>query len=80
MANRWLKNKKDGTIYEWNAILADNPLCEEITEEQAFPERFVPKAQRGRKAKIKLDTKDVPQEPDNTPIELAEEASRGLPE
>ena len=30
MAGRWLRNKKDGEIYGWNQILADNPLTEEV--------------------------------------------------
>ena len=76
---RWLKNKVDGEIYEWDPILAENPKTEEVTEEQAFPEKHIPKKQRGRPAKVNLATEE-PKEPDNTPAELAEEASRGLPE
>jgi hypothetical protein len=79
MAGRWLRNTVDGEIYEYDEILAENPKTEEVTEEQAFPEKFIPKKQRGRKAKVTLET-EVPEEPDNTPAELAEEASRGLPE
>ena len=30
---RWLRNIRDGEIYEWDAILAENPLTEEVTEE-----------------------------------------------
>jgi len=40
---RWLRNKNDGEIYEWDEILAENPLTEEVTEEQAFPEKFLDK-------------------------------------
>ena len=29
---RWLRNIKDGEIYGWNEILAENPLTEEVTE------------------------------------------------
>jgi len=79
MAGRWLKNTVDGEIYEWDEILADNPKTVEVTEEEAFPEKFIPKKQKGRKPKVSLET-EVPAEPDNTPEELAEEASRGLPE
>ena len=77
---RWLRNIEDGTIYGWSEILAENPKCEEVTEEQAFPERFKPKKQASRKAKLNLTTEETPVEPDTTPVELAEEASRGLPE
>ena len=31
---RYLRNKVDGTIYGWNSILAANPKCEEVTEEE----------------------------------------------
>ena len=76
---RWLKNIVDGEIYEWDPILAENPKTEEVTEEQAFPEKHIPKKQKGRKAKVDLTTEEQ-EAPDNTPAELAEEASRGLPE
>lgn len=78
MAQKWLRNKEDGTIYGWNEILAKNPTCEEVTEEQAFPERFKPKKQAKRKAQLDLTT-EIPVEPDTTPVELAEEASKDLP-
>ena len=39
---RWLRNKRDGTIYGWTQVLANNPLVEEVTEEVAFPEKFIP--------------------------------------
>lgn len=80
MSNRWLRNIEDGTIYGWSEILAENPKCEEVTEEQAFPEKFKPKKQASRKAKLDLTTEETSVEPDTTPVELAEEASRGLPE
>ena len=38
---RYLRNIKDGFIYEWNEILASNPLCREVTEQEAYPERFI---------------------------------------
>ena len=49
---RYLRNRNDGWIYEWDAILAANPVCEEVSEEEAYPERFVKpevveKAKRG---------------------------------
>lgn len=78
MTQRWLRNIKDGEIYEWDAILADNPLTEEVTEEQAFPEKHIPKKQKGRKPKVNLETKEIPEEGDSTPEDLAEEATRGL--
>ncbi len=76
--SKYLRNKKDGTIYDWHPILADNPLCEEVTEEEAYPENFVPKTQKKRKSKLDLATDDVPEAPALTNEELNEEASKGL--
>lgn len=81
---RYLRNKVDGTIYEWHPILAKNPKCEEVSEEEVFPERFAPpvvmeKAKR-RSRKIVLETDDIPEEPVYTSPELSADASRNLPE
>ena len=75
---RYLRNTRDGFIYDWNPILAENALCEEVTEEEAFPENFIPKAQKGRKSKIDLSTEGIPEEPAFENTELGIEASRGL--
>jgi ATP sulfurylase len=83
---QYLRNKRDGFIYEWHEILAANPLCEEVTEEQAFPERFmkpevveeVRKARIKRKGALDMST-ELPAEPDMTLPELAAEAARGMP-
>ena len=79
---RWLKNIKDGEIYGWNEILAANPLTKEVTEEEAFPQKFIPKKEKGRKTKIDLSvdefkTKEVA--PTSVTEEINEEASKGLP-
>lgn len=80
---RYLRNKDDGTIYEWHRILAQNPKCVEVSEEEAFPERFVPAKQRGRKSKLKLDTEaEVIDEADKKVTQageaLGKDASTGL--
>lgn len=79
---RYLRNKKDGTIYEWNDILARNKLCEEVTEEQAYPERFLKaevvakaKAKQTKKGALDLSTADVPKEP---AVDFSDDASKGL--
>ncbi len=59
-------------------MLAENPSCVEGTEEEAFPEKFVPKKQKGRKSGLVLETEDIPEEPVVTNDELNIEASRGL--
>ena len=56
---KWLRNIKDGEIYGWNEILAENPLTEEVTEEEAFPEKHMPKKQRGRPPKVNLETENI---------------------
>lgn len=80
---RYLRNKIDGTIYEWHEVLAKHPKCEEVTEQEAYPERFataaVEKAKR-RAKKLELGTDDIPEPPVYTSPELAADASRDLPE
>lgn len=71
MAVRWLKNKVDGEIYEWDEILANNQKTEEITEKEAFPEKFMSKRQRERRSKINLET-EASTEPNNISEGLAE--------
>ena len=78
MAGRWLRNIKDGEIYGWHEILAENPLTEEVTEEQAFREKFIKKKQKGRKTKVNLKTEVIPAEEKAVNIELAEEATKGI--
>jgi hypothetical protein len=68
---KYLKNKTDGTIYEWDEILAANPKCEEVTEEEAYPERFikpemaetVEKVRKRTKKSLDLTTEEVPEPP-----------------
>ena len=75
---RFLRNKVDGTIYEWDAILAKNIKCEEVTEEIAYPENFQTKTQKGRKSKVDIGP-EPEAEPETTNPALAEEAAKGWP-
>ena len=79
---RYLRNKQDGFIYDYTPLLAENPLVEEVTEEEAFPENFIPKKQTGRKTGLKLETpeEEIPVEPPVENHELNADASKGLPE
>ncbi len=66
---RWLRHSS-GQIYGYTPHLAVNPAMVEVTEEEAFPERFMTKSQRARfvpedtskkskkakKGKLKLNT------------------------
>jgi hypothetical protein len=73
---RYLRDKS-GFIYEWNEILAANKDCEEVTEQEAYPENFVPEKQKGRKTKVDLGDTEVQEAPQHSE-ELAAEASKGL--
>lgn len=86
---RYLRNKVDGFIYGWNPILAANPKCEEVTEEEAFPEKFVKpeqvekvkKTRARRKTKpLDLSTDDTDENPQYVAPEIEQDASRNLPE
>jgi hypothetical protein len=92
MSKMFIRVKKDGTIYDYNDILAKNPGCEVIPEEVAYPERFIPehaakrveaaqkpRASTKKKAALDLSTADIPAEPAYTSPELAAEATRGMP-
>jgi hypothetical protein len=89
MTMKYLRNKVDGFIYEWHPILAKNPRCEEVTEEEAFPERFVKPAQVetvkktrvARKTKaLDLSTDDFEEAFTYVSPEIEADASRNLPE
>jgi hypothetical protein len=73
---RYLRGREDGFIYDWNPILAENSSLEEVTEEEAYPERFVPKAQKGRQTKLTLDVQQVDAPKGNRDVD--QEASKGL--
>jgi len=84
---RWLRNKKDGTIYGWTKVLAGNPTVEEIPEELAFPERFIPTTQKKRKSTLDLATDETsidtaeaaPKKKSKAKEALGADASKGLP-
>ena len=85
----FMRHREKGTIYNWagdDQVFIDNPHLEKVTEEMAFPERFVPKhsaarveRKRGRQPKAALDLETILEEDDHTPPALAEEAAKGLP-
>lgn len=82
MSTMFIRVRKDGTIYDFNEILAKNPDCEVIPEEIAFPERFIPEAAKTkprRKSALDLATADIPEPPVYTSSELAAEAAHGMP-
>ena len=91
MSKMFIRVKADGFIYDFNPILAKNPECEVVSEEVAYPERFIPPAVvqqiaaedkptvRKKRGTLDLTTAEIPEAPPYTPPELAEEAARGMP-
>lgn len=82
MSTMYIRVRKDGTIYDFNEILAKNPDCEVVSEEMAYPERFMPEAAKSRpkrKGALNLETTDIPEPPVYTSPELAAEAAHGMP-
>lgn len=53
---RYLRHKIDGAIFNYNEILAQHPLVEEVSEEVAFPAKFVTTEQKERKSFVSLET------------------------
>jgi len=83
--DKWLKHRVDGYIFPWTESLSKHPQLVEVTEEEAFPEKFVPKklakkaATRKQKA-LNVSTDDIPETPAYSSPELNSDASQGLPE
>lgn len=74
---KFLRHRIKGTIYGWNDYIASSPNVEEVSEEQAYPERFAPKAAKGRKPKVSLTTDVIPEEPqDDLMADLNDELTR----
>ena len=80
MTKKFLRHKRKGTIYNYNELmlLDSADAVEVVTEEEAFPEKFVPKKSRGKQSRLTLDEVKI-EEPDTTPPALAEEAAEGWP-
>ena len=78
VAGRWLRHTTDGTIYGYSDLLAANPLVAEVSEEEAFPEKFIPAKQQGRRSRIALDGAVVPVEVAPVNEELAREVTADI--
>lgn len=84
MTTMWIRVKRDGYLFPFDEVLAKNPECEVITEQEAFPEKFItPVVQqaiartRTRRAPLALNT-EVPVPAPYNPPELAADASQGI--
>ena len=81
MAEKFLKHKLHGRVYTFHKHLAENPDFYEVTEEDAYPERFVPPKQQGRKAKVNLETEKIPEPPkgnEDLDAELTKELEKAV--
>lgn len=87
---RYLKSTRDGWIFEWDPILAKRADLVEISEQEVFPERFIPvkqvevvkKTRKGKNLKFVEEAQsELPlEEPElNFSEELSNEAAKGWP-
>lgn len=83
MTQRYLKSRKQGDVYVFHELTARNEDLYEVTEEEAFPERFMPESAKTRSSKLadKLATSDkvIDQATTGTSPELSKDAAKGLP-
>ena len=73
---KYLRAKTNGIIFEWNERLAFNQDVEEVTEEEAYPERFAPVNLKARKPTVDLSVKTETVAPPTVSPELLAEASK----
>lgn len=74
---RYLRSKTNGMIFEWNERLASNPNVVEVTELEAYPERFAPVDLAKRTSAVEISVpKEVVTPPPNVAPELLAEASK----
>jgi hypothetical protein len=67
----WLRHVEDGSLYDWNEILAKHPKLREVTDEELFPEKYAPPQIIAKMEEIKakhaeqlnLFTDLIPEEP-----------------
>jgi len=77
MATRFLKHRLNGRVYSYHKYLAENKDFYEVSEQEAFPEKFMPAKQKGRKSGLSLETPDVPEPPEGSE-ELNEQLTKDL--
>jgi hypothetical protein len=85
--SNWLRRKSDGVIYGYHEALArQKDIFDEVTEEEAWPERFAPPIdpvkQKDREAKsglAKALEQPIPPTEVIDDMPLRREASRKLP-
>lgn len=73
---KYLRAKTNGMIFDWNEVLLNNPDIEEITEQDAYPERFAPVDLKTRTPVVDLTVNVETVAPATAPPELLAEASK----
>jgi len=59
MSGRLLKHRFNGAIFGWSPGLAKHADLYEVTEEQAYPENFMPEAVKVARDRLFLDIGDL---------------------
>lgn len=67
---------QDGTIHGWNEWLAMEPNVREVTEEEAYPERFVKGGKR--KAAVNLETDEQADPPNEANVAAGVQLQKGI--
>ena len=75
---KFFRHRKNGTIYPYSERLANNVDVELVTEQQAYPERFAPKAVIEHVKKVDISIKEEVIPPPFTPLELGAQLGEKL--
>ena len=75
MTDRWLRHTEDGFIYGWTDSLAQHPKLREVSEFEAFPDKYMPpetatRIVKGRAKPVKVEAPVVPEKPLMTTEEI----------
>lgn len=74
---KYMRSKLNGLVFEWNERMVNNPVVEVVSEQEAFPERFIPEAFKDVPQRVSIDIpKEVVEAPAQVAPELIAEASK----
>lgn len=74
---KYMRSRINGVVFDYNELMAKNPAIEVVSEQEAFPERFIPEAFRNIPQRVDISIpKEVIEAPAQVSSELIEEASR----
>lgn len=75
---QFIRGKQNGIILDYQERLANHPLFEVISEQEAYPERFAPVKFSEREQKITLDIPEAVVKPQTISPELEIESTKRL--